>query len=85
MDAATGPAAAESSSPPAAYQGFSNVVFIVLVAVAVVSFVLTAQQLILSANLPVIIITYAVLVRGRRAVVKCPPHRLTPAPGRVGC
>jgi hypothetical protein len=48
---------------PPTYQGLDNVLFIVLASAMGVCFVITAQQLFLAANLPVIIITYAVLVR----------------------
>ena len=65
---------AQRAREPETYQGYNNVLFIILASAAGVCFVLTAQQLFLAANLPIMIITYAVLVR---AAGPCPP---TPFP-----
>jgi len=63
--------------PQAETQGLHNVLFTMLVLAAGVCFVVTALQLLLAANLLVIIIAYGVLVRGVRRGTRC--HRATRA------
>lgn len=60
--------------PQAETQGLHNVLFTMLILAAGVCFVVTALQLLLAANLLVIIIAYGVLVRGvRRGTCCCRP------------